>query len=134
MSDLSAGAPMGSVNVVVDGNAEIATAYIASGNYHQLLGVRAIRGRTMMPEDDRANAPPVMTISSQFWTRRFGNDPAIVGKAVRANNTLVTIVGVLSPEFTGVQRVISEAPDMTFPLALDPVLNPAAGHPTLRHV
>ena len=80
--------------------------------------------RTIVP-----NAPPVATISSQYWTRRFGNDPAIVGKAVRANNTLVTIVGVLAPEFTGVQRVISEAPDLTFPLALDPVLNPQAAGP-----
>jgi predicted permease len=129
LSDLAAGAPMGSVNVVVDGNAEIATAYIASGNYHQFLGVKAIRGRTMLPEDDRPNAPPVMTISSQYWSRRFGNDPAIIGKAVRANNTLVTIVGVLAPGFTGVQRVISEAPDLTFPLALDPVLNAQAAGP-----
>jgi predicted permease len=48
---------------------------------------------------------------------------------VRANNTLVTIVGVLSPAFTGVQRVISEAPDLTFPLALDPVLNAQAAGP-----
>ena len=129
MSDLAAGAPMASVNVVVDGNAEIATAYIASGNYHQLLGVKTIRGRTMLPEDDHPNAPQVTTISSQYWSRRFGDDPAIIGKAVRANNTLVTIVGVLSPEFTGVQRVISEAPDLTFPLALDPVLNAQAAGP-----
>jgi predicted permease len=129
LTDLAAGAPLSSVNVVVNGNAEISTAYIASGNYHQLLGVRSILGRTMLPDDDRPNAPPVATISSQFWTRRFGNDPAIVGKTVRANNTLVTIVGVLQRKFTGVQRVISEAPDLTFPLALDPVLNPQAAGP-----
>jgi predicted permease len=125
LTDLVAGAPMSSVNVVVDGNAEIATAYLASGNYHQLLGVSAIRGRTLLPEDDQANAPPVATISAQFWSRRFGNDPGVVGKAVQANNTLVTIVGVTSPEFTGMQRVIAEAPDLVFPLALDRVLTPA---------
>jgi predicted permease len=124
MTDLAAGAPLGSVNVVVDGHAEIATAYQASGNYHPLLGVKAVRGRTLLPEDDQANAPPVMTISAQYWNRRFGNDPAIIGKAVRANNVLVTIVGVLSPQFTGVQRVIAEAPELTLPLALDPQLNP----------
>jgi hypothetical protein len=38
MIDLVAGAPLGSVNVVVDGQAEIASAYIASGNFHRLLG------------------------------------------------------------------------------------------------
>jgi len=129
LTDLAAGAPLGSVNVVVNGNAEIATAYIASGNYHQLLGVNAILGRTILPDDDRPNAPPVATISSPYWTRRFGNDPAIVGKVIRANNTLITVVGVLQPEFTGVQRVISEAADLTFPVSLDPVLNPTAGGP-----
>ncbi|MGH7896470.1 MAG: ABC transporter permease, partial [Candidatus Binatia bacterium] len=129
LTDLAAGSPLGSVNVVVNGNAEISTAYIASGNYQQLLGVRAILGRTILPDDDRPNAPPVATVSSQFWRRRFGDDPAIVGKTIRANNTLITIVGVLQPEFTGVQRVISEAPDLTFPLALDPVLNPQAAGP-----
>ena len=39
LSGLAAAAPMSSVNVVVDGNAEIASALLASGNYHQLLGV-----------------------------------------------------------------------------------------------
>ncbi len=129
LTDLAAGAPLGSVNVVVKGAAEISTAYIASGNFHQLLGVRAIVGRTILPDDDRLNAPPVATISSQYWTRRFGNDPAIVGSTIRANNTLLTIVGVLQPEFTGVQRVIGEAPDLAFPLLLDPVLNPQAAGP-----
>jgi predicted permease len=129
MTGLAAGAPLGSVNVVVDGNAEISTAYIGTGNYHQLLGVRAILGRTLLPDDDRPNAPPVATISAQYWTRRFGNDPAVVGKTIRANNILMTIVGVLQPEFTGVQRVVSEAADLTFPLALDPQLNPQAGGP-----
>ncbi len=84
------------MNVVVDGNAEIATAFIGSGNYQQLLGVRAVLGRTMLPDDDRPDAPPAVTISSQFWRRRFGSDSAIVGKTIRANNTLVTIVGVLA--------------------------------------
>ena len=129
LTDLAAGAPLSSVNVVVKGTAEISTAYIASGNFHQLLGVRAIVGRTILPDDDQPNAPPVATISSQYWTRRFGNDPAIVGSTIRANNTLLTIVGVLLPEFTGVQRVISEAPDLTFPLSLDPILNPQAAGP-----
>ena len=123
--DLAAGAPIGSVNVVVDGNAEIATGYIASGNYHQLLGVRAIRGRTLTPDDDRPDATPVATISAQYWSRRFGSDPGVIGKTVQANNTLVTIVGVTAPEFTGVQRVVSDAPDLVVPIALDRQLTPA---------
>jgi predicted permease len=129
LSDLFAGAPMGTVNMVVDGQAEIVSAYIASGNYHGLLGVRSVLGRTLAPGDDQASATPVAVLSHGFWKRRFGSDPKVVGKVVHANNTPITIVGVTSPGFTGVQRVVNSAPDMTFPLALDPQLNPQAAGP-----
>jgi predicted permease len=119
LTDMFAGAPIGSANVVVNGQAEIATAYLASGNYHRVLGAKSIIGRTMMPDDDHAGAPPVAVLSHGFWLRRFGGDPSVVGKVVQANNTPVTIIGVTSPDFTGVQRVIGNGPDMTFPLALD---------------
>ena len=124
LEDLAAGAPLSSLNVVVDGNAEIATAYIASGNYHQLLRVRGLHGRTLLPEDDQPGAPPVATISAQYWARRFGNDPNVIGKVVHANNVPVTIVGVTPPDFTGVQRVIADAPDLVLPLALDRLIAP----------
>ena len=122
MTGLFAGAPIGSVNVVVDGQAEIATGYIASGNYHGLLGVRSALGRTITPDDDQASAPPVAVLSHGFWSRRFGRDSGVLGKVVLANNTPVTIVGVTSPEFTGAQRVLGTAADITFPLVLDPRL------------
>ena len=52
MSDLFACAPFGRVSLVVDGQAEIASAFIASGNYFRVLGVTARLGRTILPEDD----------------------------------------------------------------------------------
>jgi predicted permease len=124
LTDLAAAAPLSAINVVVDGSAEIATAYLATGNYHRLLNVQAILGRTLLPEDDRPSAPPVATISAQYWSRRFGNDAQVIGKVVQANNTLVTIVGVTPARFTGVQRVIADAPDLVLPLAVDRVLTP----------
>ncbi len=126
MTDMLAGAPMGSVNLVVDGHAEIVSGYVASGNYHALLGVRAVLGRPLRPDDDQASATPVAVLSHGFWRRRFASDPGVVGKVVQANNTPVTIVGVTSPEFTGIQRVLDNAPELTFPLVLDPQLNPQA--------
>ena len=130
LSELAASVPMASVNVIGDGSAEIASAYLATGNFHQMLGVRAVRGRTLLPDDDQANAPRVATISEQFWSRRFGNDPAIVGKVIRANDTALTIVGVTPAAFTGVQRVVADAPDLVMPLALDRLLTlPGAMYP-----
>jgi predicted permease len=111
------------VNVVVDGQAELAAAFVSSGNYYQVLGVRARLGRTILPEDDRPEAPPVAVISSKYWHTRFGSDPEVIGKAVRANGVVVTIVGVLAPEFTGIQQPVADPPDIAFPLALDPQLS-----------
>jgi predicted permease len=119
LTDLFACAPFGRVNVVVDGQAEIANAFVSTGNYYQLLGVKARVGRTILPEDDRPTAPPVAVISSKYWHTRFGTDPAVVGIVVRINNVPVTIVGVLPPEFTGIQQPVADPPDVAVPLALD---------------
>ena len=124
LTDLAAGAPLGSVNVVVNGHAEIATAYIATGNTHQLLGVRPLRGRALTPSDDEPSAPPVAMISAAYWARRFGNDPGVIGKVIHANNVPVTIIGVTPPDFTGIQEVIDTPRDLMFPLVLDAQLNP----------
>src|SRR5688572_4573790 len=99
MMDLFACAPYSRVNVVVDGQADIATAFISTGNYYRVLGVNARLGRTIVPEDDRPDTPPVVVISSKYWHTRFNTDPAVVGKTVRVNNVVVTIVGVLPPDF-----------------------------------
>jgi predicted permease len=125
MTDLLACSPFGRVNLNVDGQSELASAFIASGNYFQLLGIGARLGRTLLPDDDRATATPVAVISSKYWHSRFGSDPHVVGKAVKVNNVPVTIVGVLPPEFTGIQYpIVSEGPEVTVPLALDTQLNP----------
>lgn len=120
MSEVFACAPFGRLNVVVDGQAELASAFISSGNYFRTLGVSARIGRILLPEDDQATAPPVAVISSQYWHRRFGTDPAVLGKTVRMNDVQVTIVGVLPPDFMGVQQPIAELPDVSVPLALQP--------------
>ena len=130
MRDLFAFAPFGRVNAVVDGQAEIATSFISSGNYYQGLGVRARLGRTILPEDDKPTAPPVAVISSKYWHTRFVTDPAVIGKTIRVNNVVVTIVGVLPADFTGVQlAVVTEPPDIGLPLALDPQLDTSTGKP-----
>jgi predicted permease len=120
LADLFACAPIGRANVVVGDRAEIATAFLASGNYHRALGVLARVGRTITPEDDRPAAPPVAVISHRYWMTRFGGDLGVVGASARVNDTPVTIVGVLPPGFTGVERAVDEAPDVSMPLSLEP--------------
>ncbi len=131
LQDLFACAPFGRVNMVVDGQAEIATAFISTGNYYRLLGVVARPGRTLTPEDDKPGAPPAAVISHRYWVSRFGSNPGAVGKTVNLNNVPVTIVGVLPAAFTGIQQAAAEPPDVSVPLSLDAVINPIPLNPDL---
>jgi predicted permease len=123
MEDMFAGAPFGRINVVVDGRADIANSYIATGNYYRMLGVTAHLGRTILPEDDLPSASPVAVISHAYWHSRFASDPKAVGKIVRIGNVPIEIVGVLPPQFTGTQRAVGQPSDIALPLVLDYRLN-----------
>jgi predicted permease len=123
MTDLVACAPYQRINVVVDGHADIANAFITSGNYYRMLGLTANPGRTIVPDDDRPDAAPVAVISPRYWRTRFAADPQAIGKSVRINNVPVTIVGVISPQFVDMQAAIDEPPDIAVTLAMEARLN-----------
>ena len=125
--DLFACAPFDQVNVSVDGHADLANGFGATGNYFTVLGVQPLAGRLFGPADDGPAATAVAVISAQYWQRRFGGDASIVGKVVRANDVPVTIVGVMPPSFTGVQRTVGAPPDIFFPLSLDLQLKASTG-------
>ncbi len=75
---------------------------LVTGNYFQVLGVRAQRGRTLLPSDEVApGRHPVVVISDALWRRDFGADPEIVGKTLDINNRVLTVVGVTDPGFHG---------------------------------
>jgi len=124
--DLIACSPQGQANVTINGQSELASGFIASGNYFQVLGVRALAGRVFTPDDDKPGAPPVAVISYGYWMRRFGGDPKAIGTVLQIANVRVELVGVTPPEFTGVQQAVSEARDITIPLSLDPQFGGAA--------
>src|SRR4029078_4687590 len=65
------------------GNNQRIWGYEVSGNYFDVLGVKAIRGRTFLPEEDRTKlSHPVVVVSYEAWQRRFGGDSDLVGKDV----------------------------------------------------
>ena len=67
-----------------------------------MLGVRAERGRTLLPSDEIApGRHPVVVLSDGLWRRDFGADPDIVGKTIEINNYPLTVVGVADPTFHG---------------------------------
>ncbi len=76
---------------------------MVSGNYFEVLGVKAAVGRVFSAEEDgdRLGAYPVAVISDGFWRRRFHRDPRAIGKTLRVNQRELTVVGVTPREFRG---------------------------------
>jgi predicted permease len=127
LSHVFAFAPIGSVAVVADDSAEMASAQLVSGSYFEGMGVPAVLGRTLGPSDDRPDAEPATVVSHRYWQRRFFGDAGIIGKTIRVNRTTFTIVGVTPETFHGTE--VTETVDLSVPLAMSPHLSPAGGPP-----
>lgn len=91
---------------------------VVSGNFFETLGVSALIGRVLKPEDDRAGALPVCVIGYGFWIRRFAGDPAVIGRKVLINNQPFTVAGVTPKLFVGLD--VYEATDVTVPMTQIP--------------
>jgi predicted permease len=71
----------------------------ATGEFFPLLGVGAELGRTFTPEETRPGGPPVVVLSHDCWIGRFGADREIIGRQIRIDGSLVTVVGVMPASF-----------------------------------
>jgi predicted permease len=64
-----------------------------TSNYFDVLGVRPIRGRNFLPEEEEG--ADVALITKNFWKKRLGGDPNVIGRSITLDGTAHTIVGVL---------------------------------------
>jgi predicted permease len=111
--------------VTAGSETEIVAGQVVTGNYFSVLGVNALLGRTLTPEDDRVSqGSPVAVISHSYWQRRFGKDPAVLGKTITINLTPFTIIGVTPPEFFGLQ--IGRSADISVPMAMHSLVGSGA--------
>jgi predicted permease len=91
--------------------------YEVSGNYFDMLGVQAIRGRVLHADDDvKRGGHPVAVISYSCWRSRFGSDPDIAGKQVKIGGLDYSIVGVTPPSFIGTELIYT--PEIFVPFAM----------------
>jgi putative ABC transport system permease protein len=96
---------------------------VVSGNFFTVLGTTLAAGRGFRPEEDQTPLThPVAVISHRYWQRRFGGDPAAVGRQVIINGQPFTIVGVAPRGFNGVD--IGEMRDVWVPAAMQAVAMP----------
>ena len=99
---------------------------IVTGNYFSVLGVRPPLGRGFAPDEDRTPGErPVLVLSDGLWRRRFGSDPAIVGRTVTLNAHRFTIVGVAPAGFRGTFTGFDI--DLWVPVMMHDVAAPGSG-------
>jgi predicted permease len=70
---------------------------VVSANYFDVLGVRALHGRTFVAADDAPGAPAVLVLGHKYFERSFGGDPSVVGQVFRMNDRPHTVIGVMPP-------------------------------------
>jgi putative ABC transport system permease protein len=86
-------------NFTGQGDPERVRGGLASGNLFTVIGVEPALGRLFSPGDDRFEAQPVAVITHDFWSRRFGQERGVVGRAILLDGIAYTIIGVLPPSF-----------------------------------
>ena len=93
-----------------------------SGNYFDVLGVAAQKGRTFSADEDVVpRRDPVAVISHSLWQRRFNSDPELVGKTITLNDQSLTVIGIAPPQYTGMIRGL--ASEIWIPIAMMPAVD-----------
>jgi macrolide transport system ATP-binding/permease protein len=108
-------------NVGESGRPERGHGLLVSGNYFSALGLKPAIGRFLQPnEADRAGGAAVVVISHSYWQNRFGGAADAVGRTLRLNDHLLTIVGVTPERFQGTVTML--AFDFWVPATMAPEL------------
>jgi predicted permease len=114
------------VSMGSEDNASLASGAIVTGSYFDLLGVHAVLGRVIGPADDVTPGDhPVIVLADVLWQRRFNRDRGVIGKELMLNGHRFTIIGVLPPEFHGVEQPVMR--DFFVPMMMQSVVRPPRG-------
>jgi putative ABC transport system permease protein len=89
------------------------TGGLVTGNMFSFLGVPALIGRTLTPEDAKPGAPPVFVMAYKMWVKQFNRDESILGRTFVLNGVPTTLVGIMPQRFTKLGA------DLWKPIALD---------------
>jgi predicted permease len=100
-----------------------AVAAVVTGNYFDLLGVRATLGRMIGPQDDVAGSDgDVAVLGYRFWREAFGGREAVLGTTVRINDNSYRIIGIAPSGFFGIG--LDSFPDLWLPMSAAPNVSP----------
>ena len=98
-------------------------AQVVSGNYFDVLGVKAEQGRMFSADEDKTpGTNPVVVLSYGAWQREFGGDASIVGRTISLNRHDFAVVGIAAKDFTGTD--IGGGPALWVPMMMHDQLQP----------
>jgi predicted permease len=86
-----------------------------SYEFFHLFGATPVLGRTFTPDEDRPRGGRFTVLSNGLWQRRFGSDPAVIGKTLALGGEAYTVIGVLGPNFA-----FDPPADLYLPFQADP--------------
>ena len=104
----------GDVTITGSGEPEQVKGVYATASFFPTLGTPTLVGRPFSAAEDRPGRDQVVVLAHGYWQRRFGGDPAAVGRTMITDGAARTIVGVMPPQFTFWEG------DLFLPLAFDP--------------
>lgn len=105
-----------------NGPARMIQSQFVSGDYFGTIGIHAHMGRLFSESDDTPEASPVTILNYGFWQSAFGGSPSVIGRTIRLNGTIFTIIGVTEPKFDAL--TLSDKFDMWVPLTKRSFLAP----------
>ena len=111
------------VSMTVGDQAEAIPGEAVTGNYFDVLGVRLVRGRAFLPEEDKTpGTHAVAIVSYGLWQRRLGGDPDLPGKELILNGRSFTIVGIAPAGFNGAG--VGQTVDVYVPMMMQALVRP----------
>jgi putative ABC transport system permease protein len=111
------------MNLTGDAVPEEVVAQNVTAGYFSVLGVSALIGRVFTPEESADPETSSVVLSYDLWQRRFASDPAVVGRTIRLNTRLRTVVGVMPPDvrlFLKAGSLVGKPVDVWVPYVLPP--------------
>ena len=115
----------GNYNLTGDGDPERVGVVRVSSNLLPMVGARPALGRLFVTEEDAPGRPGTAVLGYGMWTRRFGNDPRVIGRSLTLNGQPYEIAGVLPQDFSLPREVlptlgVAEDGEIFLPLPLAP--------------
>jgi putative ABC transport system permease protein len=108
------------VNLTGGNDPEQISAGQVTAPFFRLFGAPVAAGRTFSADEDRPNGGQVVVLANGFWRRRFGGDPAIVGRTISLNGAPYLVIGVLGPFDTEAIQPPTGPFDIWLPFQIDP--------------